>query len=159
MIQRVQTLYLALATLCGLLTFVLPYAGYFVGDVKVAEYAMFGVFRLQSDVLEMSGPYVFPAWALGILCTLAPIAAITQYKRRPVQHKLARLCMLSFTGYVVYLLFGINEVHAVLFGESQADTLHQLGFYMPVAALALCFLAIRGIRKDEALVKSLDRIR
>jgi len=34
-----------------------------------------------------------------------------------------------------------------------------IGFYLPVAAIAFQFLAMRGIKKDEALVKSVDRLR
>jgi hypothetical protein len=34
-----------------------------------------------------------------------------------------------------------------------------LGMYLPVIALAFTFLANRGIKKDEDLVKSVDRLR
>lgn len=158
MIQRVQTIYLFLATLCALLTFFFPYAHFYQGDVKVAEYAMFGVFQLQSDVIEMAGPYSFPVWALALLCTLIPAVAIMLYKRRPIQYRVVRLGFLAFLAYAVYLFFAIDSIAGTVF-EDQPRILHHIGFYLPVAALPLCFLAVRGIKKDEALVKSLDRIR
>jgi hypothetical protein len=34
-----------------------------------------------------------------------------------------------------------------------------IGFYMPVAAIAFQFMANRGIKRDEALVKSVQRLR
>ncbi len=158
MIQRVQSLYLLLAGICGVLTFVLPFAKFFDKEVLVAEYAMFGVFNLQSDTLEMTGPFIFPAWILGLACTIIPFAALALYKKRPVQHKVTRLALLMFIVFVVYLLFGVSEVGLLLFSEEIA-ILHHAAFYLLVVGLALCFLAIRGIKKDDELVKSLDRIR
>lgn len=158
MIQRVQSLYLILAALCGLLTFVFPFAKFFDGDTRVAEYAMFGVFNLQSDALEMAAPFTFPTWIWGIASTLLPGVAIGFYKRRKKQHTVTRLAMLVFAGYVVYLLFGIARVREVLF-TPETGVLYHAAFYMPVAAMVFCFLAIRGIKRDEELVRSLDRIR
>ncbi len=158
MIQRVQTIYLFLAALCGLLTFVLPYAHYLEGDLKVAEYAMFGVFNTQSDVLLMSGVYGFPVWVLGFLSVIFPAVAIFLFKKRPVQYRITRLAFLSNLAYAVYLFFAIDAIAELQF-TADIRILHHVGFYMPVAALPLCFLAVRGIKKDEALVKSLDRIR
>ncbi len=158
MIQRVQTIYLLLAALCGLCTFFFPYAHYYEGDLKLAEYAMFGVFNVQSDIVEMRGPYGVPAWILGFLSTMIPAAAIFLYRRRPVQYRVTRLAFLSFLVYAVYLFFAVESVGDSLFAGA-ISTMHHIGFYLPVAALPLCFLAVRGIKKDEALVKSLDRIR
>ncbi len=158
MIQRVQSLYLLLASICGVLSFVLPFAKYFDGDAAVAEYSMFGVFNLQSDIVEMTGPFSFPAWAFGMACTLAPLSALALYKNRSKQHKVARLSLLLFIGFVVYLLFGVADIRERLFSV-EISILHHAAFYLLVAGTVLCFLAIRGIKKDDELVKSLDRIR
>jgi len=60
--------------------------------------------------------------------------------------------------FIVYLFFAVDMVHEKLYDDEVA-ILYHVGFYLPVVALAFLFLAIRGIKKDEALVKSLDRIR
>ena len=158
MIQRVQTIYLLLAVICGLLNFFLPYAQVYSGDVTLAEYAMFGVFNLQSDTLEMTGPYAFPAWIFGILAVMIPAIAIFLFKKRPVQYRIARFAYIINLAYAVYLFFSIDAVATALF-DGDVRILHHFGFYLPVAAIPFCFLAVRGIKKDEALVKSLDRIR
>ena len=44
-------------------------------------------------------------------------------------------------------------------GGEGLTTLYSYGFYFPVAALAFQFLANRGIKKDEALVRSVERLR
>lgn len=158
MIQRVQSIYLLLASLAGLMTFFLSYAHFDADGAKVAEYAMFGVFNVQSEMLEMTGPYTFPVWIFGALAAIIPFLAIFLYKNRPLQMRIARLATLINLGYVVYLFFAIDEINQQIF-ENGLKVLHHAGFYMPVIAIVFCFLAVRGIKKDEALVKSLDRIR
>lgn len=158
MIQRAQSIYLFLAALCGLLTFFLSFAHYIQGDVKLAEYAVFGVFNVQSDLVEMTGPFLFPAWVMSLLVTMLPAIALFLYKKRPVQLMVTRLSFLMNLGFFVYLFFAVDTVHAELYGD-EVGILYHAGFYMPVVALVFLFLAIRGIKKDEALVKSLDRIR
>jgi hypothetical protein len=158
MIQRIQTVYLFLAAIAGLLTFFLPFTHFTAEDVKLAEYAMFGLFNVQSDVLETSGTFTFPAWVLGSLSVLLPAIGIALYKNRPLQMKIVRLAYLVDLAYVVYLFFAVDRLYTEYF-DSTSSVLYHVGFYLPVAAFAFCFLAIRGIKKDEALVKSLDRIR
>ncbi len=158
MIQRIQTIYLFLAALAAACTFFFPYAHFYSGDLKVAEYAMFGVFNVQSDILESTGAFDFPVWIIGALVTILPFAAIFLYKNRPLQHRLARFGYLINLGYVVFLFFAIDSIHTTIF-QDELQVLHHVGFYLPVIAIVFCFLAVRGIKKDEALVKSLDRIR
>ena len=158
MIQRVQSIYLFLAALTGLMTFFLSYAHFDADGAKVAEYAMFGVFNVQSEMLEMTGPYTFPVWIFGALAVIVPFIAIFLYKNRPLQMRIARLATLVNLGYVVYLFFAIDAINEQVF-DNGLKVLHHAGFYMPVIALVFCFLGVRGIKKDEALVKSLDRIR
>ncbi|NEN22384.1 DUF4293 domain-containing protein [Cryomorpha ignava] len=158
MIQRVQSIYLVLATLAGAMTFFLPYAHFYANETEVAEFAMFGVFNVQSQVVEMMSPFGFPAWIFGAFAVLIPLISIFLYKKRPVQMRIVRLAYLINLGYIVYLFFAIDAINDQVF-DGALDILHHTGFYMPVIAIVFCFLAVRGIKADEALVKSLDRIR
>lgn len=158
MIQRIQTVYLLLAVLCAAATFVFPYAHFYSGEAKISEYVMFGLINVQSETMEMAGPYLFPIWVLGALAVLAPAIAMFLYKKRPLQYKIARLSYIVNLAYVVYLFFAIDAINTDFY-ESGMRVLHHIGFYLPIAAFVFCFLAVRGIKKDEDLVKSLDRIR
>lgn len=158
MIQRVQSIYLFLAALAGLMTFFLSYAHFYADGAKVAEYAMFGVFNVQSQTLEMTGPYAFPVWVFGALAVIVPFLTIFLYKNRPLQMRIAQLAYLVNLGYVVYLFFAVDAINEQVF-DNGLRILHHAGFYMPVIAIVFCFLGVRGIKKDEALIKSLDRIR
>jgi len=158
MIQRSQTIYLFLAAVAGLLTFFLSFAHFVDNGVKLSEYAVFGVFNVQSDLMEMAGPFLFPAWVFSILASIIPVGAILLFKNRPLQLKITRLALLTNLSFIVYLFFAIDAIHTELYGVA-VGILYHAGFYMPVIAIPFLFLAIRGIKKDEALVKSLDRIR
>jgi hypothetical protein len=158
MIQRSQTIYLFLAAMAGLLTFFLPFAHFLQDGVKLSEYATFGVFNVQSDLIEMSGPFAFPVWVFSVLASIIPVVAILLFKKRPIQLKITRLALLTNLGFIVFLFFAIDSIHTDLYGM-EVGILYHAGFYMPVIAIPFLFLAIRGIKRDEALVKSLDRIR
>lgn len=158
MIQRIQSIYLGLTIIAGILTFFLPFAHFYSGDVKLAEYVFTGVLNVQSDTFESSGPFSFPAFIFCILIVLIPALCLMMYKKRKIQMRLVRLGFLVNLGFIVYLLFAIDKINQLQF-DGTADVLYHAGFFMPVASLAFYFLALRGIKKDEALVKSLDRIR
>ena len=127
MIQRVQTIYLILATLAGAMTFFLPFAHFYANDSKVTEYVMFGVFNVQSEVMEMTSPFGFPAWVLGALSVLIPLISIFLYKNRPLQMRIVRLAFLVNLGYIVYLFLAIDAINARLY-EDGLDILHHSGF-------------------------------
>jgi hypothetical protein len=158
MIQRIQSIYLLLAATAALLTFFLPFAHFLSDGVKLSEYALFGFFNVQSDVTESAGPYGFPAWIFSLLVVVIPLIALFLYKNRPLQLRIARLGFLLNLGFLVYLFFAVDSIYRENYGE-EVEVLYHAGFYMPVIAIAFLFLAVRGIKKDEALVKSLDRIR
>jgi hypothetical protein len=158
MIQRVQSIYLLLAALAAVMTFILPFAHFLDGNTKLSEYALFGVFNVQSGVVEMGDPWGFPTWIFSAILVLLPVLAILQFKNRGLQLKLTRLTMLLNLGFVVYLSFAIQSIHNELY-DAGTSIFYHAAFYMPVISLPFLFLAIRGIKKDEALVKSLDRIR
>ncbi len=158
MIQRIQSVYLLLAALAGIMTFFLPFAHFLEGDIKLAEYAVFGLFNVQSDVFESNGPFGFPAWIFSTLQVAIPIVAILLFKNRPLQMKIVRLAFLVNLAFVVYLFFAVDGLIEDMF-SAETEVLYHVGFYMPVVGIAFLFLAIRGIKKDEALVKSLDRLR
>ena len=102
----------------------------------------------------------FPTAALGILLVIGIVIAaaeIIQYRNRLNQMKLGAfnsLIIAGFLGLSVYFSFRMEKMVAVV-EEGNYD----FGMYLPAAALICNLLANRFIRKDEALVRSVDRIR
>jgi hypothetical protein len=139
MIQRIQSLYLLTATLLQTLLFVLPFAT----AEKAAEGPfMDGDFDLFDNILLLS--VLLASAAFSFIC-------IFLYKNRKLQMNvnfgIIILCII-LTGLAAYFSFGTGV--AASFG---------IGLFIPIIAITFCFLAYRGIKSDDDLVKSSNRLR
>lgn len=131
MIQRIQTLYLFVAAiLSSLAAFVFPM--YVVDE---------NVFRATDSMWLF---FTF-GWAMATFS-----GAILMFQKRSFQLLLVRLGMLSS---LIILGLLIREIMNV---EAASAT---YGVVVPMLNIILAFLASRGIQKDEAKIKSLDRLR
>ena len=155
MIQRIQTVYLLLATVLMSLTLFLPIATIWQGGNEIIIKAWFA-----DGTVGFKAP--LPLY-LGIILSVAtalPFVTIFLYKKRMTQ---IRLCvseivlLLGSAAFIALYCYRMCDVLAELMQELNFT----LGFaaLMPVVAIIPMVLAIRGIAKDEALVRSLDRIR
>ncbi|WP_187262818.1 DUF4293 domain-containing protein [Pontibacter beigongshangensis] len=101
------------------------------------------------------------AIAIGLLAIAAAVIAlyeIFQFKSRLTQMKLG-----LFNTLVLVALFGTtfyqaNYVANTMVASDVSGT-YEAGFYMPVLALLLNALSNRFIKRDEDLVRSVDRLR
>ncbi len=145
MIQRIQTIFLLLAGGAFGALFALPFA-------STANPESEGIFS-DSVYNIMDNPALLGLTIAGIVTALI---AIFSFRKRPVQMKL------GYLGMVVAILIPIV---ALLFFSSQVDqltdqpTADELGMFVPGVALIFFILANYFIRKDEKLVKSMDRLR
>ncbi|MGQ1891954.1 DUF4293 domain-containing protein [Thermophagus sp. OGC60D27] len=155
MIQRIQTVYLFLAALLTGTLFFMTIADMATMD-SFYELTWKGIFKVES---ETTTTLVVPTMALSILtiaATAISFITIFLFKKRVLQ---IRLCGLNMG-----LLPGLSGLIYYL-GKTGAKNLNvtDLSFnwplVFPLIALILVFLAIRAIGKDEALVRSMDRIR
>lgn len=150
MIQRIQSVYLFLAAAVLGLQFVLPYASAPAGSVTDAA-ATFsdGVFNL-SDRLGML--------INDVIAVILAVAAIFLYKNRMVQSRVTSIGMFTAT-----ILAGTLALQFYFLahdaGPSMSNVQYQAGVGMPALSVLLLWLANRAIRKDEALVRSSDRLR
>jgi hypothetical protein len=72
--------------------------------------------------------------------------------------------MAGVFGLAFFILWGLEmrqALSAVMtdYPELKLSALRSLGLMLPVTSVLFIWAAMRGIRKDENLVKSLDRIR
>ena len=152
MIQRIQTLYLLLATALMACTLFMPIAHVSTaqGELVLQAFKPFGS--------EMAFGWLFAA--LFILATLLPLVTIFLFKYRKRQVGLcAAEGVLQLGAVVVILLFYWLIIHDILQDFTILSKSLGWAFIMPVAALVPTFLAGRAIFRDEVLVRSLDRIR
>lgn len=159
MIQRVQSLFLLGVAVCLIATLFFP----IWEKVDTAAQAA-TTLNAHAAVMISAGeePEViyFPAIIIGILALAGAIIAlfeIFQYRSRLNQIKLGALnslVMAGILGVSVYLTFRFEQS---ISGEGQGE--YQMGMYLPAVALIFNLLANRFIRRDEALVRSVDRLR
>lgn len=152
MIQRIQSLWLFLAAVALSAVLVLP-VGKFVMPHGLYECTALKMTQ-AGDVPLMNLPVPF----IGISAVVAAIlslVAIFGFKNRLLQ---IRLVWLAFA---VKALFAAALIGMFMYFKYALDSWVGYGpaVLMPFLGLILDFLAIKGIKKDEALVKSLDRIR
>lgn len=140
MIQRQQTLWLLLATVVAVLTFMFPFA---TGEELVAKTAM------KQPVDVIAGDNFFT-----LLLTIASIGISTvtifMFKDRKLQ---MRLCLLGILVSLLILVLYILNMRKLI------TSTPALWSILPVVVIASYFMAFRNIRKDEKLVKSLDKLR
>lgn len=154
MLQRIQTVYLLIIVVLTIATLFLPLAVWHVEEVFYSFDAS-GLSTLGTPKSEL----IYPTWSLFALTTvIALIALITVflYKRRILQIRLCvfnGLLMLGFYGLFAFLVWVIK-------GQMPEASLSvKIGLCFPIINLILDYLAIRNIGADEALVRSLDRLR
>lgn len=147
MIQRIQSIYLFLASLCGFGLFGLPFAS---TEQAIASSQLFAS-DAQYTISDSTGVLV-----LFIGAALAALAAIFLFKQRLVQIRIAVLAVvLNILGLL--LSFWVFMKDAPNMGEAPVE--EQFGLGLPALFIVFGMLAVSGIRKDEKLVKSMDRLR
>ncbi|SFD85216.1 DUF4293 domain-containing protein [Thermophagus xiamenensis] len=155
MIQRIQTLYLFFAALLTGSLFFFSLAE-MANMQEYYELTWRGIFRIEQDASET---LVIPGIALSIL-TIATTAVsfftIFLFKKRILQIRLCGLNM-GFLPGLSGLIYYMGKTGAKNLGVT--DLSFNLPLILPLIALILVFLAMRAIGKDEALVRSIDRIR
>ncbi|MDR1707532.1 DUF4293 family protein [Dysgonomonas sp.] len=151
MIQRIQSVYLLLA---GLL---MAAATFF----PLLELAGEGKFTYIFSSLGIGQLFTvqYPTWGVVFFAGLSALLALINiflYKKRKLQMKVGTLTSLLILFFYVTLYVYFNA-YTVKYGLTFSS--FQFGLILPVIALIFNVLAILRIKKDENLVKSLDRIR
>lgn len=153
MLQRIQTVYLLIIVALTVATLFLPLAVLNAGDV----FYSFDATGLSTMVAQAE--LVYPTWGLFALTAVIALVAlftIFLFKKRILQIRLCvfnALLMLGFYGLFAFFIWTIKgQMEGVGMGLKFA-----LSF--PLISLILDYLAIRNIGADEALVRSLDRLR
>lgn len=145
MIQRIQTLFLFLAAACFAILFKAPMA---TSDKPTAQFLADQVYTIQ-DHLALLVLVIF-----GIAIALITIFL---YNNRKLQIKLGYgvILMSIVLPLVSFLLLNNDTVNQ----DRTAQIHDQWGMFIPLLSVLLVLLANHYIRKDDQLVKSMDRLR
>lgn len=154
MIQRIQSIYLLAASMLFFFLLNSPLAEIITVDDNILQ--------LNYLTLEAASPEIFEpllVWPLTVLLFTIMVLGIVNiflFKRRTLQ---MRLCMFN-----ILLMFGLEGMiyYYVKFapiGVERADSVFLWPIVVPFISIILTYLALKSIQKDDALVKSYERLR
>lgn len=147
MIQRIQTVFILIAEMLVASLFFVKLADLSV-EGELYTFSIKGIFNGEALVFDGLPILIF----IGIIVVLH-LAIIFMYKKR-----IRQIRMLVFTIILLLGLFGMF-FYFTYAGFTGAQVAFKVPVAFPVVAAILDYLAIRAIGKDEALVRSMDRIR
>jgi len=153
MIQRIQTLYLVITVALLIVIVFFPYAEVLVGDAIIYSFKTYGIYLPEQNNELISTSY--PLLILIIINILLILTAIFLFKKRLLQ---LRLCLVS----IILLLgiYGLGFFYLYKLSSEYDTTMHfAFPIIIPIISAILLFLAMRSIKKDELLIRSLDRLR
>ena len=145
MIQRIQSVWLLLAGIINALLF---------------YFCLFKAHELINNVDTITYVRIndrFPLMMLALACIVLPIATIFNFKKRKQQRTMVFFCLLANISFITTALMQVgnytNKTPVPTNGSYGA------GIVLPVIAIIFLIMAIRGINKDEKLVRAADRLR
>jgi hypothetical protein len=136
MIQRIQTVYLILVVIIsGALPFVFP------------------LWKIGTNNFYFMSNIVYAIF-FGLSTTLALLSILTYQKRQQqfVMNRLNMILNLILLGLFVYRTLSVS-------GDAAAVSEKGIGMFLPIFSIVMLVLANKAIKKDEDLVKSVDRLR
>ena len=152
MIQRIQTLFLMGAVIFLVLMLFLPLAE-ILADGEITYTGM------SRGLQHENGEVIFPTWPVFILVLVTAALLflnIFLYRKRKLQ---IRICV-----YAIVLGFGMIGLlyyfWVLIFRQLNVEDFWiRIPVVFPAVAIIFTYLAFRGIRKDEILIRSIDKIR
>jgi len=135
MLQRIQSLYLLVAAVCS------------------------GVLSFTTYLLVLEGTVVYAIDSISYVAlfqgsALLSLISIFLFKSRQTQFVLGRLNII-----LNFILLGLFVFRLLNLPGGPANPEKGIGLLLPVFSIVLLALANKAIKKDEALVKSVDRLR
>lgn len=114
-----------------------------------------GVYENIDGRIVQTQPFLLLTIATVIL-GIIPFIVIFFYRNRKKQITICYLTILAILGYSFWLVKAAKQAADGIVLE--ADN-YGIGLILPSLAILFIILAIRGIRNDEKLIKSADRLR
>lgn len=141
MIQRLQSVWLLLAAAAAFCS--LQFSFYSGNMIAANQAKSFTALNAQSNLLLL---------ILSAGVGIASLISIFLYKNRKTQ---LRIVLISLLVSIINLLLFFTQTKKFVPGEGNYDLTAIFAIVVPIFLI----LALRGIKKDEKLVKSLDRLR
>lgn len=146
MIQRIQSLYLLLAAAAG---------------AAALSFNLWKATLTNNTISTVNASSNYLLFVLYIVIILLSLVTIFLFKKRKLQFRLTIFNILFGLGALAYQYYVVQQTANKLSsgGVSIVSASYLPASFLPIVVIILLFLAVRGIYKDEKLIKSLDRLR
>lgn len=153
MIQRIQSIYLLLAALFM--------GGLFLQSadlIKIETTAPAALTEMQyynDKILDIYDQNLLMVFAMVVV--LFALISIFLYRNRKLQITLSRVAMMVVLLFLVMAIYvSYSDLASVM---ASINLSPKIGIIFPFTTIVVLILAVRNIKKDEKLVKSMDRLR
>ncbi|MFD2286378.1 DUF4293 family protein [Pedobacter petrophilus] len=155
MIQRIQSIWLFLATLSLILMLFLPLATK-VANGSESEIYTNGLHHIfeGKNGKALKAEVFLPLIIANVIVILMCFINIFNFKRRTLQKRVAIFTIIAIIGFAFWCSIYAKELPGGIEGASFG-----IGAYLPALAILFIVLAIFGINKDERLIRSAERLR
>jgi hypothetical protein len=163
MLQRIQSVYLAIVAIASLMLFFFPLADYYNDLEGNYKFFIYGMRCMDPEPKEIASAFFtsrlifLPLIFLTTASFIFSVAAIFLYKNRFLQ---IRICAFNMITNIVLIMvvffFYATKIQEVTKTEPEYN---YIGMVLPLVSIVFLILSNRAIRKDEKLVKSAERLR
>jgi glucan phosphoethanolaminetransferase (alkaline phosphatase superfamily) len=150
MIQRIQTVYLSLTTLISVLFLNGGFINFSDDSGTVINFTLNGISGVSEPHLQ-----TLPVTLLIIIIPVLSLITIFLFKNRRLQLILCKTLLALISAFVLLLVF----YSYIVISRYNTELVPGVKMAIPVIQFILSYLAYRGIKKDDDLVKSYDRLR
>ena len=155
MIQRIQSVFLLAATVLSVIVIFHPISYITYGELQLkAEFMTYGLMSLGENPELLYN--TFPIIILAALTAMLTVVTIFVYKNRTLQMRICVFNILLNIGLMISIL-----IYYILIKKNFMVTMHSFSYSVlfPFVNIILIFQAFRGIRRDDLLLKSYNRLR
>ena len=153
MIQRKQSIWLLIAALLN--------ASVLFCDLYRMQIVTHSMVNGTDTVVNTTGQLRvgdhFPSLLIVLVMSILPLVTIFMFRNRKQQIRLTAMALLATASFITMSLARVTNLAKQVPAPTSGN--YWLGAIFPVIALVFLVMAIFGIRKDEKLVRSVDRLR
>lgn len=155
MIQRIQTIYLFLASLSMLLLFFFPLSSY-LSDFEYYKLYVYGLTDMSPQNQKVSFLAFLPLIVLVVAISGILVYTVFKYKNRRLQMQLLNVALFLNVGFIAVVFFIYDSM---LSKQIATRPDYEPGLFMPLISIVFVLLSYWRIKKDDELVRSADRLR
>jgi len=155
MIQRIQSIYFLLASVALFALFAFPIVHGINVDTVAKTIKIDGVYETINGQLVRTVSFLMLTIAT-IILGIVPLVAIFMYKNRKLQLALGYGLILAIIGFSFWMS---QTVQGFMHGAQITSDNWGIGMLLSSISILFLIFATRGIKRDEKLIKSSDRLR